>query len=146
MALSSGDRTRVPQGPILAAIARCRPVNPSSEDLAALLVRVHLTPPQRKALEHIANNSGKFYGSRRDFPSSVGRLDVFERLLFAGLIEAPRTTKSRTWEVTPAGLKALIVQSSESGEGNRASCTNSADAPRFAAAEDAPVKSEGGGA
>lgn len=66
-----------------------------------------LTAAQRRVVQHVADNSGKLYGAHRDFPSSVGREDVIRRAWFAGWIDPPAKTATRTWEVTDAGRRAL---------------------------------------
>lgn len=67
-----------------------------------------LTAPQRRALEHVAANSGKLYGSQRDFPPAIVRKDVLHRLVWSmGLIDPPRVTPSRTYELTDAGRADL---------------------------------------
>lgn len=66
-----------------------------------------LTGPQRRLLEHVAANAGRLYGSRRDFPPKVARQDTLWRAMSKGLIDPPRVTDTRTWELTEAGRAAL---------------------------------------
>ncbi len=68
-----------------------------------------LTPGQARALRHVSDNSGRLYGSTRDFPTGICRRDVRDRLWFGGLLIPPRLTESHTWEISEAGRAALAL-------------------------------------